>query len=270
MCTDNVGANSGVRTNRRGRPTEMHPPDRDNISLWVLPERPETYILIQIEPFSELWFSPDIYVICLIFIHIILNCCGSEAMPDLALDRFHCCHEIFILNLKQQLEEATARLAAVELPRDEAQRRIEEQATALREAEVQIEAAQAAAASAQVASAMAQAPRAAQAAASQFMGVEKDLYIDIRVSPKVHAAEFSAQGYCLAWDRDFWHQDVNKLANLFSAAAEEYPILKRYSHHWATAAIATRYMQNLRRHAREKGLIPSGVRYNRSSVRSRH
>ncbi|KAI0833457.1 hypothetical protein BC628DRAFT_1498844 [Trametes gibbosa] len=53
MCTDNVGANSGVRTNRRGRPTEMHPPDGDNISLWVLPERPETYIRTEISHFPD-------------------------------------------------------------------------------------------------------------------------------------------------------------------------------------------------------------------------
>ncbi|KAI0820595.1 hypothetical protein BC628DRAFT_839987 [Trametes gibbosa] len=53
MCTNNVGANSGVRTNRRGRPTEMHPPDGDNISLWVLPERPETYIRTEISHFPD-------------------------------------------------------------------------------------------------------------------------------------------------------------------------------------------------------------------------
>ncbi|KAI0825389.1 hypothetical protein BC628DRAFT_1419347 [Trametes gibbosa] len=44
---------AGVRTNRRGRPTEMHPPDGDNISLWVLPERPETYIRTEISHFPD-------------------------------------------------------------------------------------------------------------------------------------------------------------------------------------------------------------------------
>ena len=31
----------------------MHPPDGDNISLWVLPERPETYIRTEISHFPD-------------------------------------------------------------------------------------------------------------------------------------------------------------------------------------------------------------------------
>ncbi|OJT13639.1 hypothetical protein TRAPUB_9828 [Trametes pubescens] len=48
-----------------------------------------------------------------------------------------------------------------------------------------------------------------------------------------------------------------------SSAAKAYPILKKYSHHWATAAIAARYMQNVRRRARNMGHLPKRAKHNR-------
>ena len=90
----------------------------------------------------------------------------------------------------------------------------------------------------------------------------------------------------LDWKRDFRRQDPEKLSLLFRAvshslcsetaassrqltlylrtqAAADFPILKTYANQWATAMIARRYMQNLRRHARSKGYMSRRARYNR-------
>ncbi|KAI0648465.1 hypothetical protein C8Q79DRAFT_1008785 [Trametes meyenii] len=67
----------------------------------------------------------------------------------------------------------------------------------------------------------------------------------------------------LSWHLDFRHQEMDKLSKLYQGVAKVYPILKRYTHHWATAMIAQHYMQNICRYAREKGTEPKYAKYNR-------
>ncbi|CDO68470.1 hypothetical protein BN946_scf184754.g4 [Trametes cinnabarina] len=90
------------------------------------------------------------------------------------------------------------------------------------------------------------------------MGLDAAEYGQIRY--KIHEL---VHGAGLVWTLDFRHQDVDKLSRLFHAAAEEFPVLKKYAHHWATAAIAGRYLQNIRRYARIRGVLPPKPRYNR-------
>ncbi|KAH9847273.1 hypothetical protein C2E23DRAFT_849622 [Lenzites betulinus] len=201
--------------------------------------------------------------------------------------------------LKEQLQEANARLAAAEQSQqvnttalEDVQRQLEEQTAALRDAQAQLEAAEAVAADAAAAAATAAAGAAMAAAAAPMAATQhapqdaakaqqiprprvpkgKTLkiraslgalvtdkeYCDIRYL--VHTLVHTAQ---LEWQCDFRNQDTHKLSQMFSAAADAYPVLNRYAHHWATAAIAGRYMQNVRRYAREKGVMPKKPRYNR-------
>ncbi|KAL7277980.1 hypothetical protein ACG7TL_007933 [Trametes sanguinea] len=181
--------------------------------------------------------------------------------------------------LRQQLEEATARLTAAEQAREEnatalqaAQHHIEEQEVALAAAATQVEAAQAAAAHAAAAAAGPQAPAVAQPVRvpkprvprgktmkiQEAMGLDDFEYGEIRY--KIHGLVHAAG---LEWTLDFRHQEVEKLSRLFSAATEACPVLDKYVNHWATAAIAARYMQNLRRYARTRGVLAAKPRYNR-------
>ncbi|OSD02644.1 hypothetical protein PYCCODRAFT_1477621 [Trametes coccinea BRFM310] len=191
-----------------------------------------------------------------------------------------------VRQLKLQLEEANTRLAAAQTSQEQntaaleaAQQQIEEQATALAAVRAQAEAAEAAAAQAvldQQAALNAGAvnaakpalqlipkprvPRGKSLSIQRSMGLEDDKYSEIRYG--IHHLVHNAS---LAWERDFRHQDVDAVARFFHVAGEAFPILKRYAHHWATAAIAGRYMQNIRRYARKRGIIPAKPRYNRGS-----
>ncbi|KAH9850529.1 hypothetical protein C2E23DRAFT_315378 [Lenzites betulinus] len=96
------------------------------------------------------------------------------------------------------------------------------------------------------------------------MGIDAKLYTAIRY--RIHVLVHAAR---LSWQDDFRHQDVDKLTKVFNGAAKDFPILKRYCHHWATAAIASRYMQNVRRNARRNGHIPRRARFNRGGSNGR-
>ncbi|KAI0831522.1 hypothetical protein BC628DRAFT_1416005 [Trametes gibbosa] len=191
--------------------------------------------------------------------------------------------------LQKQLKEANTQLETSQQQRiqnatalAEAQRALQEQANALVAAQAELAAARAQAEATAAATRLAtqaatgpsqgtgsqrtsepqiprpRVPRGGTLKIRQSMGIDEDLYIAIRY--KIRTLVHSAQ---LSWQLDFRHQEVDRLAKVFNGAAKAYPILKRYSHHWATAAIAARYMQNVRRRARNNGHLPKRARHNR-------
>ncbi|KAI0371591.1 hypothetical protein BV20DRAFT_1051601 [Pilatotrama ljubarskyi] len=180
--------------------------------------------------------------------------------------------------LEENLKEANTRLAAIDKEQqqraaalEEAQQKLEEQTAALAAAQRELAAAREQALPASALSSTARTsnipeeqipkPRMEKGKSlpiRESMGIDEQLYNRIRsdIHKLVHMAK-------LDWQKDFHHQDVMKLAKVFNGAAKEFPILKRYTHHWATAAIAARYLQNIRRNARENGYLPKCAKYNR-------